>query len=163
MATADLTAARLRELLEYDPETGLFRWRAPRSRFQASPLAGTKQRIGYIVFRVDGTLQYAHRLAWLYMTGSWPQHKIDHIDGQKGNNRWPNLRDVPQAVNCQNQRQGRKGGPMMGAYYDHRCDRWKSSIAVDKKQIHLGNYATELEAHNAYLAAKRELHVGCTI
>ena len=94
MAEASLTAARLRELLHYNPDDGLFRWRVAGPKRVVGAPAGSRQRIGYIVIRVDGRLHYAHRLAWLHTTGAWPAASIDHIDGDKGNNRWVNLRLV---------------------------------------------------------------------
>ena len=73
MAVNDLTAARLRELLSYDPETGLFRWKINQRPERAKDPAGTiNKRLGYVVIQVGGKLRYAHRLAWLYCTGAWP-------------------------------------------------------------------------------------------
>lgn len=160
MASANLTAARLRELLHYDPDTGLFTWRHTRPKAPAGAVAGSRQRIGYTVIRIDGHLHYAHRLAWLHTTGAWPAASIDHVDGDKGNNRWANLRDVAHAVNCANQHRAQGAAGMLGAVWNSRTQNWRGVITRDDKQIHLGTFATAAEANAAYLAARDDLDAG---
>ena len=88
-----LTAARLRELLQYDPETGVFTRLVKTSNgIKVGDVAGTADARGYILIRVDGWLHLAHRLAWLHMTCEWPKGMIDHINGVRDDNRWSNLR-----------------------------------------------------------------------
>ena len=90
-----LTQSELKSLLHYDPETGLFTWIAPLSnRVQVGDVCSTVAPIGYILIGVRGQKLYAHRLAWLYMTGEWPENQIDHINCVKTDNRWANLREV---------------------------------------------------------------------
>lgn len=164
MAVNDLTAARLRELLSYDPETGLFRWKINQRPERAKDPAGTiNKRLGYVVIQVGGKLRYAHRLAWLYCTGAWPAGSIDHINGDKADNRRANLRDVSHAVNCANQHRAQGRAGMLGAVWTERTKNWRGVITRDDKQVHLGYFATPEEAHAAYLEAKRRLHEGCTI
>lgn len=166
MAAADLTAARLRELLSYDPDTGTFRWRYSRQKAKAGSVAGSLHRTaGYILIGIDGHHHYAHRLAWLYTTGGWPSNTIDHIDGDRKNNRWSNLRDVPHSVNVENVRKPRRhsASQLLGARQCKKSGRWDSHITINKRLIYLGSFATAREAHEAYLAAKRERHAGCTI
>ncbi len=167
VAKADLTAQRLRDVLHYDPETGLFRWRERHSlRSRPGQVAGTLNKaIGYVVFRVDKRLYYAHRLAWLYVTGEWPAHGIDHINGQRADNRWTNLRDVEQAINTQNQRAPHSHGTSgyLGVSFDKRSGKWRAIVTLDDKQIEVGTFHTPEVAHAAYLAAKRRVHEGCTI
>ena len=102
MTKDDLTQSQLKELLHYDPDTGVFIWRhrpkCPRltGRIAGSPI------LGYVSIRVLGYMYQAHRLAWLYMTGEWPLDMIDHINRHKSDNRWKNLRQADMSLNCLN-------------------------------------------------------------
>src|ERR1700738_4035243 len=99
----DLTAEHLRELLNYDPDTGEFRRRASRGGEAAGTLAGCPRRPGgYRIICVDRVIFLAHRLAWLHSYGVWPTKDIDHIDGDKTNNRIANLREATPAQNVMN-------------------------------------------------------------
>lgn len=160
MAKADLTAARLRELLHYDPETGVFTSRVVRNQLRPGQPVGYLNDQSYIWFIVDCRYYKAHRAAWLYMTGEWPKHQIDHINRVKDDNRWANLRDVPAAVNSQNRRHSSKSG-LLGVSPDGR--RWRTQISVGGVDKWLGRFDTPEEAHAVYLEAKRRLHEGCTI
>ena len=95
---ADLTAERLRGLLEYDGTTGVFHWKGTGER------AGSIQDKGYRTIEIGGRSYYAHRLAWLYTYGSWPNDELDHIDRNKDNNSISNLRDVSRSENNRNRR-----------------------------------------------------------
>ena len=100
-----LTAERLREVLNYDPQSGEFRRRVDRGRgrghrWKAGTIAGRKAQ--YIHINIDYALYAAHRLAWLYMTGEWPSRGIDHIDRDKHNNAWSNLRLADKSQNAMN-------------------------------------------------------------
>lgn len=115
---------------------------------------------------IDGTYYSAHRLAWFYMVGEWPDGEIDHINGEKSDNRFANFRDVPRSINQQNIR--KSIGPnsenrLLGTSYNKRTGRWIAKIALNKKQYGLGYFDTMEEAHEVYLAAKRKMHPGCTI
>lgn len=171
-----LTAERLRELISYEPETGECFWRnEARSGFGKSVLvhspgdiAGTARTDGRVVIRIDGRLYMRYRLAWLWMTGSWPHLEIDHIDGDSANDRFSNLRDASRRLNCQNLRRPqatKTTSNYLGVYANKfgQRKRWRSAITVDGRQKHLGAFWTEEEAYAAYLAAKRELHAGCTL
>ena len=99
--SSTLTLERLKTLLHYDPETGLWTWRVNKGRVKAGSIAGCSTR-GYWVLRVDQHNYLSHILAWFYMTGEWPEHEVDHRDLDKGNNHWDNLRpatDVQQEWN----------------------------------------------------------------
>jgi hypothetical protein len=164
MAVENLTAQRLRELLHYDPETGLFTRRIAHYGHPAGSAIGSTHNVGYVRLHVDGRSYLAHRLAWLYMTGEWPEQQVDHRDGDRANNRFENLRDVTRSVNFQNQRRARgnnKHSALLGAF--KKRDRWESRIKVDGAYIRLGTFRTAEEAHTAYIEAKRRLHPGCTI
>lgn len=153
---ADLTHERLREVLHYDPETGHFTWRGPRrGRGARNPHAGGRREGGYIVICIDGRNHRANRLAWFYVTGEWPRQDVDHGDGDPGNNRWTNLRDVPPAINSQNMK--RPTG------IEHRPDRplpYRVRLTVDGKLKTVGSFKTEAEARGAREVAKCAWHPG---
>lgn len=166
MAAADLTAARVRELLDYDPSSGLFTWRTSRGRRWAGDAAGFRRADGYVRLKIDQQAVWAHRLAWFYVHGAWPTGQIDHINGDPSDNRLCNLRDVSPQVNMQNERRARRrknGGSLLGAHWSRTWKRWSSSINVDGRLKHIGWFDTEQQAHEAYVAQKRLLHQGCTI
>lgn len=165
-----LTAERLRELLHYDPETGVFRWRADRLTgrgrrllARAGDIAGTREQNGYVRINIDYRPQRAHRLAFLYVTGKWPRHHVDHKNGVPDDNAWSNLRDVPQAINNQNQRRVRADSKTGVQGVQQTADgRFVARVGLSGTR-HIGRFDTPQEAHSAYVAAKRELHAGCTI
>lgn len=155
-----ITAERLRELLSYDPETGEFRWRQTRNnRSKAGDTVGCIQR-GYLVIHVDYRMYRAHRLAWLYVHGVFPDGLLDHIDGCASNNRIGNLRICTDAENMQNSWawHGTGKSRYAGARWHKGHGKWYSQIKVASKRIYLGTFNTEIEAHEAYVAAKKKYH-----
>lgn len=160
-----LTAELLRELLHYDPETGVFTRLAGKGRWKPGTVAGTRHADGYLQINLHGKIYKGHRLAWLHFYGCWPQHEIDHINGDNSDNRICNLRDVTSEVNKHNQRRGHSGSSseLLGVSWSAARNKWLASIIVRRKFMHLGYFSKEEEAHAAYLSAKRELHEGCTI
>lgn len=160
-----ITAAFLRELFHYDPETGVFTRIVTRQGqgARAGDVAGTLKPSGYLTIWICGANHMAHRLAWLYVHGTWPAHEIDHIDGNRANNAIANLRDVTRSVNHENLRRARSDSAHGFLGVSPFFGKWKSRITVNGKFQHLGVYDTPEEAHAVYLEAKRRLHVGCTI
>lgn len=161
-----LTAERLHELLDYDAETGEFtRKTQTHHRWKAGSKSGTQHASGVWQVLVDRKVYKGHRLAWLYYYGVWPDHEVDHINGDNTDNRILNLRDVTREVNNQNQRRGHSGSSskLLGVSWATAKQKWLSSIVVKKKFIHLGYFKSESRAHQVYLEAKRKLHEGCTI
>ena len=167
MAKTDLTAQRLREVLHYDPETGIFTWIKPTSRrVKVGGKAGTPWLDGRIQLRVDGKICKAARLAWLYVTGEWPEHEIDHIDGNSANDRFANLRDVDRTTNQHNMRRANKNSKsgLLGAAWNPANRSWRARIMANGRVKEIGSFQTKEDAHEAYVIAKRELHAGgCTI
>ncbi len=164
MAKADLTAALLREILHYDPETGEFRWRVKSAkRIKVGDRTGRKNVNGYLEIGAFGRLYKAHRLAWLYVHGKWPDGVIDHMNGDNSDNRICNLRDVTLSVNMQNLRHARAGTKSGLLGVAAHKDKWKALIKANGKQLVLGRFDTPEAAHAAYVEAKRRLHPGCTI
>ena len=133
MATKILTQARLRELMRYDPETGVMTW------LRSGKRAGTKHRLGYRNVVVNGKGYAEHRLAWLWVHGQWPEHDLDHINRVRDDNRLRNLRPATRSENCQNQpvRKSNRSG-VTGVYLHGLTGKWVASISIAKKQRHLG-------------------------
>jgi hypothetical protein len=156
MATTDSTAlvARLRELLTYDPSTGILRWRVGKSNVKAGSVAGGLNDQGYILLRVDRVAMRAHRVAWAIMTGSIPTLEIDHKNRIRSDNRWENLREVTHAQNFENLsmrkdcRHGFRGIEL------HSSGLWKAQLTINKKRIRLGYFKTPEEAFQARLAGE---------
>lgn len=165
------TLEELQALLAYDPETGTFRWKVDRCwRAPAGAVAGSldkSTRYWQITMKFEGKVKryLAHRLAIWFMTGSLPQWQADHIDGDRINNRWSNLRDVPQVINLQNQRRVRRTNKLgvMGVQFHRQKGRYVARLTTDGRTQVLGYFKTADEAHGAYISAKRRLHPGCTI
>lgn len=159
-----LTAEVLRTVLHYAPDTGVFTWLViPTSRIPAGAVAGSLGSTGHYIIALHNKQWKAHRLAWLYMTGSWPVNEIDHINGNRADNRFINLRDVTRKENTQNQRRAARSSKsgLLGATPYKNV--WRAAIGADGVWKHLGFYSTPEEAHAAYLEAKRKLHSTCTI
>jgi len=118
---------RLRELLEYDPETGVFIWKTGRGSVKAGSVAGSKEANGYVRIRCDGGRYMAHRLAWLYVHGEFPPEEIDHINGVRDDNRLRNLRCVSRTENTRNQRlSNRNTSGITGVHWDKKAGKWRA-------------------------------------
>lgn len=160
-----VTVDRLRELLTYQPETGILVWRVKYGNVDAGSVAGTLSSTGYLTVGIDGEKFRVHRVAWALWTGKWPVQTIDHMDGNRANNRAENLRCVSQSVNMQNIRKptSRNTSGYLGVYWSERRGGWMAALSVDKKKKRWGPYSTSDRAHEKYLMKKRQLHEGCTI
>jgi hypothetical protein len=158
MAKTDLTAQRLRELLHYDPETGVFtriaKSHRTANRMPLGPIPGSPSDNLYMRIGVDGFRHFAHRLAWLYMTGEWPSADVDHINRDRQDNRWANLRSATRSENMQNTVIGRqnKSGYKGVSWLKHH-QQWHAHFKVNKKNVHVGYFATAEEAAAAYARA----------
>jgi len=141
MLHTDLTAERLRELLDYDPETGAFHWLVPPRGSNGSHVeAGWERKDGYRSITVDKSKFLAHRLAWLYMTGACPTDTIDHKDGNPRNNRWANLRAASRSQNMANQRtRASNMTQLKGVSFSARDKRWFGRLVADG-QLHSSGY-----------------------
>lgn len=155
-----LTAERLRQLLSYDPMSGEFRWVSARGNAKAGALAGTPGGKGYLIIRIDSRLHYAHRLAFLFMTGSMPIVQVDHINGDRRSNQFANLR-LAEGFHNQQNRQGAQRNSSTGFLgVTKSSSKWAAQITANGKRINLGRFKTPEEAYGAYILAKRELHPG---
>jgi hypothetical protein len=154
-----LTRERLKELLNYDPETGMFTWAASPNRNDliGKPAGGVTER-GYIKIRIDGIKHRAHRLAWLYVHGKWPEDRIDHINGDSTDNRICNLREAKQFENGQNRKASKSSAAGLLGVSKQAYGKWVAVICLHRKRHHLGSFDTPEEAHEAYAKAKAEMH-----
>ncbi len=160
-----LTASRLRELLVYEPDTGIFRRRTDvicgnkRVRLKAGDIAGGKTKKGYIHITVDGHRAYAHRLAWLYVHGEWPAQHIDHINGDVSDNRISNLRPATPQENQWNSKKPRTNTTgFKGVTRVKSSGRYIAQIHYANGSKYLGSFLTAEEAHQAYAEASARLH-----
>jgi len=153
----DLTAAYVRSILDYDPETGVFTWRVSQRPGWVGKIAGSPSE-GYLKIKIDGRLYSAHRIAWLHNYGEWPLDVIDHIDGNGLNNRIANLRDCSRAQNKANSRiyKNNKHG-LKGVVYNKRRDGFYSTVQCNNKRIRTSIRSTPEEAHADYVEASERL------
>jgi hypothetical protein len=159
MAKADLTAQRLRELLSYDPETGVFRWiKPPQGRAFTSPVGSSDDK-GYLTIRVDYGRYKAHRLAWLHVHGEWPAGHIDHINRDKADNRISNLRVVNDSENQQNRfAPNTNTSGHKGVHMAKRPRKWKAQAWLNGKHFHFGYFERMEDAITAYDKGVAALH-----
>jgi hypothetical protein len=148
--------------LSYDAKTGIFKWASPRPKVQVGRQAGyLKKDNGYVYIEIDGKSYSSHRLAWFYVTGEMPEKQIDHINKNKSDNRFCNLREATHGQNRANSKNNNKHGlkgvrrlPWMKE--TDKC--WQAAITYNKKVNYLGCFYTKEEAHMAYCAAAKRLH-----
>jgi hypothetical protein len=149
-----LTIQRLRNVLAYEPTTGLFTWLVRTSnRVRVGDVAGS-EGCNYLVISVDGSRYLAHRLAWFYVTGEWPPGDIDHKDTNYLNNAWDNLRPATRSQNNANtHRPTTNTSGFKGVWWNPPTCNWRAHIQVNGRHIHLGLFDTPENAHAAYCAA----------
>lgn len=161
-----ITHERLKELIHYDPVSGvLTRIAVPkRSKAKLGPIKGYSKKEGHLKTCLDSKEYYLARLAYFYMTGTWG-NIIDHKDGNPINNVWFNLRNTNKIGNVQNQTRAhhQSKSQLIGAHWRADKNKFESSITAGGKRTRLGYFSTALEAHEAYKTAKRVLHTTCTI
>lgn len=146
------TLERLKEMLWYCPNTGIFIWLKSKQKINIGAIAGNtkKSRVPYILIGLDNKQYYGHRLAWLYMTGNEPKEMIDHKDGNGLNNKWENLRE---ATKCQNARNSKV-----------KCTSKTGIRGISKNRegylvkLCIGTYPTIEEAVEAYNSAVIQFH-----
>jgi hypothetical protein len=159
-----ITADHVKTVLQYAPETGKFVWlRNSRRPDLVGKQAGSQTTLGYWSIAIDNKKYFAHRLAWLYMTGKPPAGHIDHKDGNKINNCFDNLREVTRFGNLQNMRKPTKANKSGFLGVSAHQGKWRMQIMVNGVRIRQSGFNTPEEAHEAYLVAKRKYHLTCTI
>lgn len=158
----ELTQTLLKDHLSYDPQTGEFMWVLPTGRRGVvGTLAGSAHVSGYVHIQILGRQYKAHRLAFLHMTGKWPSEEVDHINGDRANNKWSNLRESTRTGNNQNRPMHRRNtSGVKGVSFDKKYQKWGVKVCVNSKQINLGYYddleladLVATEARNKYHGA----------
>ena len=159
-----ITHSRLLEVLHYDPDSGEFTYRVKRgSRVPVGGRAGTESgEHRYIWIGIDYQRYSAHRLAWFYMTGSWPAEEVDHRDCDPYNNRWANLRAASKAQNQYNQRKPKNNtSGVKGLHWLKKKGKWRAAVAATAENGfngYLGIYADREDAIAAIKAGRRLIH-----
>ena len=153
-----LTQEILKTIIEYDCITGLFKWKERLQKRKIDWFGGYKQSDGYMQIRILNKKYMAHRLAWLYCYGKFPQNIIDHINRNKSDNRIKNLREATYSENQQNtdKKSNNKSG-YKGVAYEKVAKKWRSQISVNGKRIHIGYFNTKEEAAEAYKTTSSKL------
>jgi hypothetical protein len=159
---SQLTLARLKELMTYDPQTGHLYRRVGRGNTHPGRIAGgasTDRGLTYRLVQIDGRRYKAHRLVWFYVHGRWPRAMIDHIDGNGLNNALANLREANHAENGRNRgaNTNSKSG-IKGVRWHARTRKWVAEITVNRAIKYLGCFEDQADACAAYRAAAEEHH-----
>lgn len=156
-----MNQAQVMELLTYEFETGVFKWAKDKGLVKAGATAGSsRHHSGYVFIKINDKSYAAHRLAWLCMHGSWPARQIDHINGNKSDNRIENLRDVTQEINQQNGTRPRKDNKLGIRGVSRHGKGFRVAIHLNGKQQSVGTFKTIEEAEKAYWVAKLKIHPG---
>lgn len=155
----DLTQEYLKSILHYEPETGIFTWSSPRPKIRVGDRAGSSNKHIYRYVWIDGGPYKEHRLAWLYMTGDWPEHEIDHRNGVKDDNRWTNLRKATREENTQNAavRKDNSTG-VKGVHWSERDGAYVVQLQTNKVRRVLGKFASLDEAEKVITKARAAQH-----
>jgi hypothetical protein len=157
----EITAEHVRSLLKYDADSGVFTWRVrPCYSMRAGDIAGSPDPINrYVRIKIGGELYLAHRLAWLYVYGEWPQNEIDHKDRNRENNRLSNLRTAtPQENRCNKKIYANNLTGAKGVYWHKQHGKYAAAIQANGNRKHLGLFDSIYKASQAYNAAAVALH-----
>lgn len=151
-----IAVERLRQEFTYDAASGVIRSLSGRAKGR---IEGAKSPNGYLKLRLDGVNLYAHRVAWALVHGSWPENDIDHINGERDDNRLSNLRALKRHENLQNMRKRRPGrSGVRGITWDKQTQTWRAQLSAQGKRINIGRFRDKEMAEQAYLEAKRLHH-----
>jgi hypothetical protein len=154
-----VTQERLKELLKYNKDNGIFYWKNKRGRKKAGAVAGRRHTEGYIRITIDGKDYLAHRLALLYMNGEMPNGLVDHINRDRDDNRFANLRVVNPCENQYNRNSPiNNSSGVVGASLCRQTSKWLARISVKSKRIHLGRFLEKEDAISAVKEARIKHH-----
>jgi hypothetical protein len=140
----------LAEFVAYDKDTGIFTWKKiTTNKVRNKAEAGTINNVGYRVIRFRQSKFLCHRFAWFLVHQEIPENDIDHINGNRSDNRILNLRKTTRRENLIN-KEHHRNGRLPGANFEKNRNKWRARCYVNKKLYSLGSFETELEAHHAY-------------
>lgn len=159
IAGREMTQERLKELLHYEPETGWFTWRVNNSVAAVGQRAGGDHGLGYRSIGLDYKKFLEHKLAWLYMTGEWPEEEIDHINRDRADNRWPNLKRASRSQNGHNKGQHPRNTTGYKGVYRSGPDHFVARIQIRNQTIHLGRFKDINDAIAARKKAEEEYQI----
>jgi hypothetical protein len=155
-----ISPEELRNLFNYNPETGDLTWKIPGARRRkAGDIAGCKTSEGRIIVGINKKIYKAHRIIWAIQTGEWPQNHIDHINEDATDNRWVNLREANKSQNmCNITRIKSNTSGYKGVTWSKATQKWRAQIKLNNKSYHLGVFQTKEDAAKAYQEAAKRLH-----
>lgn len=152
-----IDCAALKELLHYEPATGVFTWKKPRAhRCKVGDVAGYGEPGRYIRINLADGIYYAHRLAYLYMTGAWAENDVDHVNGDRHDNSWSNLRPANRSENLSNSAKTKSISGFRGVF--KRGQKFCAKVTRNKKQFFVGTFDTAEEAATARNKAAQRIH-----
>lgn len=148
--------------VSYDKDSGAFSWKKKRNGI-VDGVFGSIEKKGYFRVKILGKKYLLHRLAWFIVYKQWPEHQIDHINGDRADNRISNLRIVDTFGNAQNRHGPQKNNKsgFLGVHLSGK--KWRSQIRANGNLKHLGMFDTPELANQAYIDEKRKIHATCTI
>ena len=153
------TYEQISRFLRYDPESGHLYWKKPRRGARGRLIAGcVHKHLGYVLVTVNRYRTYAHRVAWLLMTKEWPPSEVDHVNGNRADNRWVNLRSATSSQNKMNKKVRSDSRTGLKGAWLHSPGKWRSKVKVNGVIHDLGLFDSPQEAHEAYIRKSRELH-----
>jgi HNH endonuclease/AP2 domain len=161
-----ITQEYLKSILDYNARTGLFKWKRRHDcsshwngRWSGKNAGWLDAKKGYLEIGINNKKYYAHRLAWLYITGEWPK-EVDHKNGVKSNNRFSNLRPSSHIDNQRNKGlTKRNSSGYKGVFFCNQKKKYVARIIIDnKRSIHLGSFTNPKVAHLAYCQAAKKYH-----
>ena len=157
----DLTAEFVRSILDYDPETGVLRWKVKR-RYgcEAGTIAGSKDASGRVKTTIRRRSFPATHLIWVIVYGCWPENQIDHINGDPSDTRLVNLRDVTGSENMHNLKRARRDNVLGVLGVCRFRGKYRAQIRVDGRTLFIGDFDTMEQARAHYVLHKRILHPG---
>ncbi len=144
--------------MHYNPDTGLFtRLVANSTAVKVGDIICAKNTDGYMRTRINGKLYNVHRLAWLYMTGSFPEKDIDHQNHKRNDNRWNNLRSVSRTENQKNRSMSHNNtSGFVGVSFYLKNSKWRAQITINGKRKHLGYFVEKIDAIKARKKANKK-------
>lgn len=154
-----MTQEELKSILNYNGETGEFSWLPAKMKWKRLNRVGSKKASGYMQVGIGDKVYYQHRLAWLYMTGEWPDSEIDHINGIRDDNRWCNLRLATSSQNGMNTALSSVNtSGIKGVSWDKRNKKWCATIKINRITIWLGRHSSIESAKKAIEMARVHIH-----